>query len=54
MKLLILVAFLFSPVVAYEHVPSADMWWCSGCGLAYPASQKVCLNKDCPLFRKKR
>lgn len=54
MTMITFLAFLFSPMALSERADSADMWWCSSCGLAYPASQKVCLNKDCPLFRKKR
>jgi len=49
--------FFFVPVIAtpaMQIFDSAEMWWCSSCGLAYPASQKVCLNKDCSLFRKKQ
>ncbi len=55
--ILIVIMFGFSPVFATSFsklVQEAEMWWCSECGLSYPASQKVCLNKDCPLFRKKR
>ena len=39
-------------VTGKVHVEAAEYWWCKSCGLAYPASQKVCLNKDCVLFRK--
>lgn len=56
-RLLTIFAFLFSPVLTFsssEFIDSAEMWWCASCSLAYPASQKTCLNKDCPLFRKKR
>lgn len=37
-----------------EIVDSVEHWWCSACGLAYPTTQKVCLNKDCPMFKKPR
>lgn len=33
---------------------SEEMWWCQSCGLAYPVSQKWCLNKDCSLFKQKK
>ena len=48
----ILVPIFASPMAPYSD--SAEMWWCASCGLAYPASHKFCLNKDCPLFRKPR
>lgn len=30
-----------------------DIWVCPYCGTENPASQNTCLNKDCPLYRKK-
>lgn len=53
----ILMSFFFScaPIAISSQInaiSSAEMWWCSGCGLAYPSTQKFCLNKDCPLYRK--
>ncbi|NGX27764.1 MAG: hypothetical protein K940chlam6_01702 [Chlamydiae bacterium] len=56
-RILLLISFLFAPIFAGPAEPKADseeMWWCASCGLAYPASHKFCLNKDCPLFRKKK
>jgi|GEM_PF-7008020 len=47
---IVLAPIFASSLEAMSH--SVEMWWCSSCGLAYPASQKFCLNKDCPLFRK--
>jgi len=51
--------FLISFVPALFFLPSfsqtansAEYWWCRSCGLAYPLSQKFCLNKDCSLYRK--
>lgn len=47
-------AFIVGYIALCSGLASAEHWWCKGCGLAYPASQKVCLNKDCPLYRKAR
>lgn len=30
----------------------AALWWCRECQLAYPMTTKVCLNKNCVLYRK--
>ncbi len=57
MIIFLLIAFVSTPVFAgpaQPRVNSAEMWWCSACGLAYPASQKFCLNKDCPKFRQRK
>ncbi|NGX37943.1 MAG: hypothetical protein K1000chlam2_01111 [Chlamydiae bacterium] len=57
MKIVCVLAILFvTPLMTapIPHFNSAEMWWCKSCDLAYPASQKTCLNKNCPMFRKPR
>jgi hypothetical protein len=55
-KIFLALTVVLAPItlcpLALSLTEAADMWWCPKCGLCYPASQKVCLNKDCPLFRK--
>ncbi|NGX39959.1 MAG: hypothetical protein KR126chlam1_01299 [Chlamydiae bacterium] len=60
-KKLVLIVFSLScglvPTVAVSlshKADSAEHWSCSSCGYIYPVSHKVCLNKDCPLFRQKQ
>lgn len=54
---LLALAVCISPFITSPDNPPAEAieyWWCNGCGLMYPVSQKCCLNKDCPLFRERR
>lgn len=60
-KKLMLFAFLLGIVLmpfAVYSIPAlhegVEHWWCKGCGLAYPASTKTCLNKDCPYYKQPR
>lgn len=53
-KFFLLVTVMIAPVMIEQAqtLDAVEYWWCSQCGLAYPTSQKCCLNKDCPLFKK--